>query len=94
MSNIKISYIIIGNKGVFNMVKLKTIISERRKALNLTQKELAKKINVSDKVISKWETGNSYPDTTLLKSLAEALEITVNELLDSAPNDQGNNAKK
>lgn len=41
------------------MEQLKTIILERRKTLRLTQKELAQKLNVSDKVISKWETGVS-----------------------------------
>lgn len=56
-------------------------IQEIRKEKGLTQKELAELIGVSDKTISKWETGNSSPDTSMLMSLSEALEITVNELL-------------
>lgn len=56
-------------------------IQEIRKEKGLTQKELAELIGVSDKTISKWENGNSSPDTSMLMSLSEALEITVNELL-------------
>ena len=55
-------------------------IQEIRKEKGLTQKELAELIGVSDKTISKWENGNSSPDTSMLMSLSEALEITVNEL--------------
>ena len=65
------------------MKNFKNIISENRKKLNITQRQLADKINVSDKQISKWETGVSYPDITMLNSLAKALEISVNELLES-----------
>lgn len=52
-----------------------------RKAKGFTQKELAEKINVSDKTISKWENGNSLPDTAMLSSLCRVLGISVNELL-------------
>lgn len=65
------------------MKNFKNIISENRKKLNITQRQLADKINVSDKQISKWETGVSYPDITMLNSLAKALEISINELLES-----------
>src|SRR5690554_1873513 len=65
------------------MKNFKNILSENRKKLNITQRQLADKINVSDKQISKWETGVSYPDITMLNSLAKALEISVNELLES-----------
>lgn len=56
-------------------------IQQLRKEKGLTQKELADQINVSDKTISKWENGNSTPDTTLLSGLCEVLGISVNELL-------------
>ena len=46
-----------------------------------TQTELAERINVTDKAISKWETGKGYPDITLLEPLAKALGIYVIELL-------------
>lgn len=52
-----------------------------RKDKGLTQKELAEIIGVSDKTISKWENGNSLPDTSMLLPLCEALDIGVNELL-------------
>ncbi|MDO5137526.1 MAG: helix-turn-helix domain-containing protein [Oscillospiraceae bacterium] len=46
-----------------------------------TQAELAAKINVSDKAVSKWETGKGYPDITLLEPLAAALKVSVTELI-------------
>jgi len=46
-----------------------------------TQTELAAKMNVSDKTVSKWETGKGYPDITLLEPLAKALNVSVTELI-------------
>ena len=60
---------------------MKDIIATRRKELGYTQQQLAEKLNVSDKVVSKWETGRSLPDTSILTDLAEVLEISVSELL-------------
>ena len=57
-------------------------ISALRKEHGLTQKELAKKLYLSDKAVSKWETGQSLPDITLLAPLAELLGVTVTELLE------------
>ena len=62
---------------------MKDIIAKRRKELGYTQQELAEKLNVSDKVVSKWETGRSLPDTSIIIDLAEVLQISVNELLKS-----------
>ena len=56
-------------------------IKERRKAKNLTQAELAQKIFVSEKTISKWECGNGFPDATLMLPLCKELGINANELL-------------
>jgi len=56
-------------------------IAERRKALNLTQKELADRLHVTDKAVSKWERGINFPEVTLLEPLAKALNTTVIELL-------------
>lgn len=56
-------------------------IQELRKAKKMTQKELADIVGVSDKTISKWENGNSLPDTSILLSLCGVLDISVNELL-------------
>lgn len=58
-----------------------SLIYEIRKELGLSQKELADKIHVTDKAISKWETGKGMPDVSLLIPLAEALNISVAELL-------------
>lgn len=63
-------------------VKFGAFISELRKEKGITQKELAQQLYLSDKAISKWETGHSVPDITLLVPLAEILEVTVTELLE------------
>lgn len=56
-------------------------ISELRKEKGLTQAELAERLNVTDKAVSKWETGRSAPDVSLLIPLSEILEVTVTEIL-------------
>ena len=56
-------------------------LKETRKNKGFTQKELADRIGVSDKTISKWEIGNSMPDTSMLLPLCTALDITINEFL-------------
>ena len=60
---------------------MKNIILKRRKQLGLTQQELADKLFVSNKVISKWETGKSVPDTSMLVELSKVLNISLDELL-------------
>ena len=67
---------------------MKDIISARRKELGLTQQQLAEKLNVSDKVVSKWETGRSLPDTSLLLQLADALSLSVDDLLHTGETNQ------
>lgn len=57
-------------------------ISHKRKEKNLTQEQLAEKLGVSNKTISKWETGKSMPDYSVVENLCEELEITVAELMD------------
>jgi transcriptional regulator with XRE-family HTH domain len=57
-------------------------IRDMRKKKLLTQKNLAKLLNISDKAISKWEVGDSYPDISLLKPIAEVFDISVDELLE------------
>ncbi len=56
-------------------------IQTLRKEKGLTQRELADRICVSDKTISKWENGNSMPDTSMLMDLCNELDVSVNELL-------------
>lgn len=64
-----------------DQIKIGKFIAENRKALSLTQRELAEKLHISDKAISKWETGNGLPEVSLMIPLCEALKINVNELL-------------
>ena len=56
-------------------------IAQRRKERNMTQRELAEKLHVTDKAVSKWERGAGCPDISLLEPLAEALELSVDQLL-------------
>ena len=56
-------------------------IRDRRLALGLTQQQLADKLGITDKAVSKWERGISCPDITLLRRLADALAVSVSELL-------------
>lgn len=57
------------------------VIKELREKNNVTQLQLADKLGVSDKTISKWETGKGYPDITLLDPIANALSVSVAELI-------------
>ena len=59
------------------------IIAERRKALGMTQKDLAAKMNVTDKAVSKWERNLSIPDVASIPTLADILELSVEELMGS-----------
>lgn len=56
-------------------------IKELREKKRITQAELADRLNVSDKTISKWETGKGYPDITLLEPISQVFGITLTELL-------------
>ncbi len=64
-----------------NLQIIGRFIKEQRKIRGMTQAELAEKICVSEKTISKWECGNGFPDTSLMLPLCKELGITANELL-------------
>lgn len=64
-----------------DQIKIGKFIGELRKEKKLTQKELAEKLLISDKTVSKWERGKGLPDVSLMMPLCEILDITVNELL-------------
>lgn len=65
-----------------NQLATGKFISKKRKEKNLTQAQLAERLGVSNKTISKWETGKCMPDYSVVKSLCEKLEISVAELMD------------
>ena len=64
-----------------NQVKVGKFIAECRKNNNLTQKQLAEKLNITDRAISKWENGRSLPDSSIMLELCDILKINVNDLL-------------
>ena len=64
-------------------VAIGRFIAKKRKEQNLTQEQLAERLSVSNKTISKWETGKCMPDYTVIKSLCEELQVTVSELMDA-----------
>ncbi len=64
-----------------NQAKIGKFISERRKAINMSQFQLAEKLGVTDRAVSKWETGKSMPDSSLMLELCSILKISVNDLL-------------
>ena len=61
--------------------KIGSFISELRKEQGLNQKELAQKLSVTDKAVSKWETGRGIPDVSILQPLANIFGVTVGEIL-------------
>ena len=63
--------------------KLGIFITELRKEKGLTQAQLAQKLNVTDKAVSKWERGVGFPDIKLLEPLADVLDISLLELMNS-----------
>lgn len=64
-----------------DQAKIGRFIAQCRKEKNMTQKQLADRLGVSDKAVSKWETGKGLPDAGYMVPLSEMLEISVNELL-------------
>ena len=64
-----------------NQEKIGKFIAKCRKDKNITQEQLAEMLGVSNKSISRWETGKNMPDYSILKELCNALDIDVNEFL-------------
>lgn len=64
-----------------NQIKIGKFIAEQRKKNNLTQMQLADKLNITDRAISKWENGKAMPDSSIMLDLCNELKISVNELL-------------
>ena len=64
-----------------NQIKIGKFIAECRKKNNLTQMQLAEKLNITDRAISKWGNGKGMPDSSIMLDLCNELKISVNELL-------------
>lgn len=63
-----------------DQIKIGKFISEKRKEAKLTQSELAEKLNITDRAISKWENGKSMPDSGIIPELCKILNITITDL--------------
>ena len=86
--------IIVKGEDDMDQIKIGKFIAERRRAVNLTQAQLAEKLNITDRAVSKWETGRAMPDTALMLDLCGVLKITVNDLLNGEEINMENNEKK
>lgn len=71
-----------------NQLATGKFISQKRKEKSLTQEQLAEKLGVSNKTVSKWETGKCMPDYSVVKTLCDELEITVAELMDGEKSEE------
>ena len=77
-----------------DQIKIGRFIAERRKKAGLTQLQLAEKLGITDKAISKWERGLTMPDTSIMLELCDIISISVNELLCGEKLDMENNDQK
>lgn len=68
--------------------KTGSFIAEKRKEKNMSQRELADYLHITDKAISKWERGLSFPDITILIPLSEVLNVSLYDLLTGGSNDE------
>ena len=71
-----------------NQKDIGQFIATKRREQNLTQEQLAEKIGVSNKTVSKWETGKTMPDYSVVEPLCEALNISVSELISGKETEQ------
>ena len=74
--------------------KIGKFIAERRKVKGLTQIQLAEKLNITDRAVSKWETGRAMPDSSIMLELCKVLNISVNDLLSGEKVDMDNYNKE
>ena len=79
---------------MMDQIKIGQFIAECRKQKGLTQMQLAEKLGITDKAISKWERGISMPDTSIMLELCDILGISVNELLSGEKINMENNDRK
>ena len=77
-----------------DQIKIGKFIQEKRKEHKLTQSDLAEKLNVTDRAISKWENGNCLPDAGTMPELCKILNISINDLFSGEIVDMKDNQKK
>ena len=77
-----------------DQIRIGKFIQERRKEKRLTQSELAEKLDVTDRAVSKWENGNCIPDASNIQELCKILNITINDLFSGCVVDMRDNEKK
>ena len=77
-----------------DQIKIGKFIAECRKSNNLTQMQLAEALNITDRAVSKWETGRALPDSSIMLKLCDILCISVNELLSGEKINMENNNNK
>ena len=80
-------------ENMMNQIEIGKFIAKCRKEKKLTQAQLAEKLNITDRAVSKWEMGKNMPDTSIMLELCEILGITVNELLSGEKIDMENYEK-
>lgn len=76
-----------------DLIKIGRFIQDKRKEKHLTQLQLAQQLNITDRAVSKWETGRTLPDSSIMLELCSILEITVDELLSGEKTNMKNNNK-
>ena len=77
-----------------DLIKIGKFISLKRKEKNLTQSELAEKLNITDRAVSKWENGVCLPDVGTMPELCNLLDISINDLFSGEEVDMKDNEKK
>ena len=77
-----------------DQIKIGKFIAECRKEQNLTQMQLAERLNITDRAISKWENGRSMPDSSIMLELCDVLKISVTDLLNGEKVNTENYSKK
>ena len=75
-------------------MKINEVIFKRRKELKMTQKDLADKLNVTDKTVSRWENGTTLPDVEMLKTIAEVLELDIMDFYKDVDTKEINHSEK
>ena len=87
-------YTVCERRAVMDQIKIGKFIAECRKQKKLTQVQLAEKLNITDKAVSKWERGVAMPDSSIMLALCDIIGINVNELLSGEKIVMENNEQK